>query len=501
MHILQLLLHATPKADICEGFSKTDSSAEKQTLNNNCCQWAVKNPTANNDYTFLPGDFAGYTLLELFNLEQNNVFAEMTPEPHMASEVSQVKKLSKDPLQLLTIQLPNLIAMLNGLIKDAVNNQSRQEIMAVLLEQLNLTPGQIEQILSLGETSSKEGYLQQSPYANVGGQYNTKGMHETRFQPVTTGETFHGQNDSPAGFNHAPANKDAAVANTNIAELSVDKPLKSLSNTGQEKPVFINLFANFTGTGTTENDARVHRIQTAVYDQTVNQANAAIDTARTATEADEMPAAAKVVNQMDEPLNLVRLVNSTEESPVTAKVLPQADTSTTTTKMVTLADVVSATAKGVDTTSSGMRNVEPPVLMQLVEGIKAHSNADGQGRTHIRLQLQPESLGEVVVRLIYKEGTLSTHFHAATESAKQIIESSLIQLREVLATNQLNLQQATVSSGGEEGRWGQDWNQGRQFGGTFHQGGHEHDETKKTASATGPETTQPDNLKTVNHFV
>lgn len=134
---------------------------------------------------------------------------------------------------------------------------------------------------------------------------------------------------------------------------------------------------------------------------------------------------------------------------------------------------------GSQTTVSGMEtfSVKPSgegVLQQLrvddksfvsrfAEIIKGHVNKDSSGQTHIKLQLQPESLGQVIIRLVFKDGNISTQFQAATEHAKQIIENSLPQLRETLANFQLNLQNASVTVGGEDGgnsKWGREWNQG-----------------------------------------
>ncbi|SFF95923.1 hook-length control protein FliK [Desulfotomaculum arcticum] len=102
-------------------------------------------------------------------------------------------------------------------------------------------------------------------------------------------------------------------------------------------------------------------------------------------------------------------------------------------------------------------------VTKFAEIIKGHVSEDSSGQTHIKLQLQPESLGQVIIKLVFKDGNISTQFQAATEHAKQIIENSLPQLRETLANFQLNLQNASVTVGGENGgsgKWGREWNQG-----------------------------------------
>ncbi len=74
-----------------------------------------------------------------------------------------------------------------------------------------------------------------------------------------------------------------------------------------------------------------------------------------------------------------------------------------------------------------------------------------QGRTHLRFRLEPEHLGEVVVRLIYRHGEVSAHFLAGSVQAKEVLESSLPQLREALAGQNLHLQNTSVSVGQESG--------------------------------------------------
>lgn len=110
---------------------------------------------------------------------------------------------------------------------------------------------------------------------------------------------------------------------------------------------------------------------------------------------------------------------------------------------------------------AGLRVLENTALQQIAQIIKNHVYKDGQGQTHVTIQLQPEHLGEVIIKLTYRDGNLITHFHTATEQAKYMIEQSAGQLRELLANFQLNLQNISVSVGGENNRWGQEWYQHR----------------------------------------
>ncbi|MCS5696674.1 flagellar hook-length control protein FliK [Desulfofundulus thermocisternus] len=74
-----------------------------------------------------------------------------------------------------------------------------------------------------------------------------------------------------------------------------------------------------------------------------------------------------------------------------------------------------------------------------------------EGQTHLWFRLEPEHLGEVMVRLIYRHGDVSAHFLASNPAAGEAIESALPQLREALAAQNLHLQNASVSVGHEGG--------------------------------------------------
>ncbi|MBF7081959.1 flagellar hook-length control protein FliK [Desulfallas sp. Bu1-1] len=110
-----------------------------------------------------------------------------------------------------------------------------------------------------------------------------------------------------------------------------------------------------------------------------------------------------------------------------------------------------------------VRAGENNFTVQLARAIVEQVNQDGQGQSHVRLRLQPENLGDVIIKITYREGNISTHFQAATEHARHLIESSLFQLRETLAGMQLNLQNVSVSVGLGDKYRGQEFGQGRQF--------------------------------------
>ncbi|MBC7324747.1 MAG: flagellar hook-length control protein FliK [Moorella sp. (in: Bacteria)] len=96
--------------------------------------------------------------------------------------------------------------------------------------------------------------------------------------------------------------------------------------------------------------------------------------------------------------------------------------------------------------------IDPLQLPLLVARVLAEGGASqAQGRTHLRFRLEPEHLGEVVVRLVYRSGEVSAHFLTSSTQAREVLESSLPQLREALAGQNLHLQNVSVSVGQEGG--------------------------------------------------
>ncbi|WP_027363326.1 flagellar hook-length control protein FliK [Desulfotruncus alcoholivorax] len=125
-------------------------------------------------------------------------------------------------------------------------------------------------------------------------------------------------------------------------------------------------------------------------------------------------------------------------------------------------------------------------LSGLADIIKGQVSRDSAGRAHVKLQLQPENLGQVIIKLVFKDGNISTQFEATTEHAKQIIENSLPQLRETLANFQLNLQNASVTVGGDSGgRWGGEWNRGGNHSNRRSQFKDENEEVQSDADRQG----------------
>ena len=85
------------------------------------------------------------------------------------------------------------------------------------------------------------------------------------------------------------------------------------------------------------------------------------------------------------------------------------------------------------------------VVEQIVRGVEL--NVKGENG-EIRLQLKPDSLGEVEVRIATNNGIVSAEFIAESQRVKSLIEAGLPQLKQQLMDQGLNIQGLSVQVGG-----------------------------------------------------
>ncbi len=81
--------------------------------------------------------------------------------------------------------------------------------------------------------------------------------------------------------------------------------------------------------------------------------------------------------------------------------------------------------------------------------------------TVIRLRLEPQSLGEIKIKLTFSNGELNAHFHTSSGLVRDAVENSLAQLRDTLSQFNVNLGEATASWG--ENQQGQKWHKSDNF--------------------------------------
>jgi len=84
---------------------------------------------------------------------------------------------------------------------------------------------------------------------------------------------------------------------------------------------------------------------------------------------------------------------------------------------------------------------------RIMEMVRAMVVQQSPGETTFKIKLQPERLGEVTVKLTWSKGELAAQFVTASGLAKEALESSLPQLKEILAQQNIRLSEAAVFMG------------------------------------------------------
>ena len=71
----------------------------------------------------------------------------------------------------------------------------------------------------------------------------------------------------------------------------------------------------------------------------------------------------------------------------------------------------------------------------------------GENRQEMELQLKPESLGKLSLKIVHERGEILAKITAENEQVKGILESNLQLLKDALEKNGLSVQQLSVSVG------------------------------------------------------
>ncbi|WP_003544028.1 flagellar hook-length control protein FliK [Desulfotomaculum nigrificans] len=115
----------------------------------------------------------------------------------------------------------------------------------------------------------------------------------------------------------------------------------------------------------------------------------------------------------------------------------------------------------------------PARLSEMVRTLLVEHNP---GQTTLKMKLQPEHLGEVTVKLTWSKGELSAHFITASTTARELLETSVPRLRELLAQQDIRLNEAAVFTGQQNSSGYQNYpGQGQQWaarGGQILKGGY-----------------------------
>lgn len=101
---------------------------------------------------------------------------------------------------------------------------------------------------------------------------------------------------------------------------------------------------------------------------------------------------------------------------------------------------------------AGEEPLAEKVLTQLIHRASVFVR---EGSSEMRLQLIPESLGRVTMRIAVEHGNVTARFTVANEQVKNLIEAQLPQLRQALEEQGLHMDSFSVSCqlGGEERPW------------------------------------------------
>lgn len=94
---------------------------------------------------------------------------------------------------------------------------------------------------------------------------------------------------------------------------------------------------------------------------------------------------------------------------------------------------------------------------RVLQEIRFIHNTVGSGdrQMQVHLKLVPENLGQLTIKLYFNKGELNAHFYTANNSVREVVESSLQQLRTSLSQQDMKLNEAFVFVGNGNQNQGQ----------------------------------------------
>ncbi len=121
-----------------------------------------------------------------------------------------------------------------------------------------------------------------------------------------------------------------------------------------------------------------------------------------------------------------------------------------------------ATAKETASGANGLANA--PAVQQIVESVKLLSQ---RGNTEMRLQLRPESLGQVLVQVRVADGNVTVRMLAETSQAQSLLQEHLPQLKSAFANQGVQVNTVNIDMGNNASAFdtpGRQPNNGQFFG-------------------------------------
>jgi len=104
-------------------------------------------------------------------------------------------------------------------------------------------------------------------------------------------------------------------------------------------------------------------------------------------------------------------------------------------------------------------------VMQQVEGRLIYLRESGVNPAEMRLTLHPPELGEVTVRVFSKQGKLSASIIAESSLVKEILESSIAELKQRMNFVHIQFEQLDFSTAGKQSGGSDRSGEGSGFGG------------------------------------
>ena len=89
---------------------------------------------------------------------------------------------------------------------------------------------------------------------------------------------------------------------------------------------------------------------------------------------------------------------------------------------------------------------EQPYMPPSAQVATAVMEAYSSGKTEFTMRLQPEALGELTVKLVYEQGTVSLSILTANDQATKIINAQMTELKTALKENNIHLQTCSIEN-------------------------------------------------------
>ncbi len=113
-------------------------------------------------------------------------------------------------------------------------------------------------------------------------------------------------------------------------------------------------------------------------------------------------------------------------------------------------DQLVATQQGhqvIDLGSIQVKQAPQAILGSVIQMANYRDNDAGPVSTSIKLKLEPKNLGEMTVKLSFSKGELTAHFYTSSTMAKDAVEGTLPQLKQLLTQHNIQLNDAAAFVG------------------------------------------------------